>query len=394
MEGLYVHVPFCVRKCSYCDFYSVPLGDVGQAERLDFAPAANSSSRLSRLREAYVNAVIKEAEHHRGRRFQTLYLGGGTPSLLGQRLLEQLVGGLKRVFDLSGVVEATMEVNPDSATRELLQSAREAGINRLSVGIQSLSDAELQSVGRVHRARQACNAIEMALQAGFRSVSADLIIGLPGQTWGSLHDSIERTVSLGVHHLSLYCLSLEEGTPLHAHPPSDLPSEDTQAELFSQARQHLLGEGFAHYEISNFARRGHECLHNLNYWRGGQYLGLGPAAASHLDGKRFRNRPDVEAYLADPSGQTEYVETLRDEEKAGEEAMLRLRLLEEGLDLRSLIARFGVTAVSHLSERLEAMARRGELVRKDFLYSLPPSRILTSNPIFAEVLSPQAGGSR
>lgn len=367
MRGLYVHIPFCVKKCRYCDFYSLP-------------------ARLDSL-ESFIPAVMHESCRYAGLSFQTLYFGGGTPSLLGARHLKDLVDGIKKSLDFSELIESTIEVNPESATGELLEAAKEVGINRLSIGVQSLSDYELQSVGRIHTATQAVEAIRLARKLGFKSVPADLIIGLPGQTRSTLHQTLETLVSTGIEHVSLYCLSLEEGTPLAKSPPGDLPSDDTQAQLFEQARSFLLRRGFIHYEISNFARQGFECHHNLNYWRGGEYIGLGPAAASHLYGKRFRNRADLDAYLERPDDLIEDVEELNGRDKASEEAMLRLRLLEEGLDVGELVARFGQDNIESLTNRLDQMAHDGRLIFDGWRYRLTPSRVLTSNPIFAEVLS-------
>jgi oxygen-independent coproporphyrinogen III oxidase len=366
MNGLYIHIPFCVRKCAYCDFYSL---------------AGREESRI-----AYVDAVLKEATRYDGRAFQTLYLGGGTPSLLGPALLERLIHGLRTRLDLSELSEATIEMNPDSATPELMSAAFNAGIRRISIGVQSLSDAELEAVGRVHDSSRAIEAVRLAKGQGFESVSADLIAGFPGQTWDSLRASVEGLTGMGVDHLSLYCLSIEEGTPLAAALPTNLPSDDDQAELFQRARELLAQTGFVHYEISNFARPGHQCQHNLNYWRGGEYVGLGAAAASHVEGKRYRNRADLNAYLADPTGQTEYVERLDIKEKAAEEAMLRLRLLEEGLDMKALADKYSSEAVAGLMGRLDAMMGLGMLLRDGHSYKLHPARVLTSNPIFAEVL--------
>jgi len=287
---------------------------------------------------------------------------------------------------LSELVEATIEVNPESAAAELLETAREIGIDRVSVGVQSLSDYELERVGRIHRAAQAIETIRQAKNLGFSTVSADLIIGLPGQEWEALHMGLETLTGLGIEHLSLYCLSVEDGTPLATSPPDDLPSDDVQAELFEQASLFLKKRGFIHYEISNFALMGHECLHNLNYWRGGEYLGLGPAAASHLHGKRFNNRPDFHAYLRNPTGLIEGVEELSMQEKAAEEAMLRLRLLSEGLNTGELARRFGDENIEDLVGRLSEMARAGSLIYDGSSYRLMPSRVLTSNPIFAGVL--------
>ncbi len=306
--------------------------------------------------------------------------------MLGAGNLRKLVNGLRRHFDLSALGEATIEVNPESATVELLEAAHEIGINRVSVGVQSLSDNELERVGRVHRAAQAVEAIRRARAAGFLSISADLIIGLPGQDGKAFRQSMETLAGLGIEHLSLYCLSVEEGTPLAANLPADIPSDDMQAELYEQACYFLEKRGFVHYEISNFAIAGQECKHNLNYWRGGEYLGLGPAAASHLSGRRFSNKPDLHAYLEDPNGQVEGVEELGMPEKAAEEAMLRLRLLQEGLNIDELGRKFGRENISGLVARLDSMADIGAIIRDGANYRLSPSRVLTSNPIFAGVL--------
>jgi oxygen-independent coproporphyrinogen-3 oxidase len=415
VRGLYVHVPFCVSKCDYCDFYSL-------ANRLDLLPA-------------YVDAVLTEAQAHAGLSFETLYLGGGTPSLLGAASLRRLVEGLKRVFDLSPIVEATIEVNPESASEDLLRSAMDLGFSRVSVGVQSLSDYELQSVGRVHAAAQAVEAVSRAVGMGFKDVSADVIVGLPGQTlngapvnpgclkrvqgqvpaeglgvspnsqispqdWGprglkegsargslsSLRRTLEGSIGLGVNHLSVYCLSLEHGTPLAVNPPDDLPSEDEQADLFEEARALLEGHGFTHYEISNFCLPGRECRHNLNYWRGGEYLGLGSAAASHLGGRRWKNRTDLPAYLRSPSGVVDEVEELGLKEKAAEEAMLRLRLLVEGLAADEMVRRFGEDGTQELFSRLNGLVSQGLLTYDGERYRLARSQVLVSNPIFSRVL--------
>ena len=466
MRGLYIHIPFCVRKCSYCDFYSLPA----QTDKI----------------ESYIHALLKEANAYspsfvrrdlKGELYQqkscfdTLYIGGGTPSLLGPQNLTTLITSLNNtlivipakagihtttspnrhcegteaisgrtndfarngeilstadeMYDRSNpatqaqneptsllykerlrensfkvnhgstsfekgegvqLLESTIEVNPESASPEFLAAVKNLGFTRVSFGVQSLNDNELQSVGRIHTAKQAVAAIKLAQKLKIPSISADLIVGLPGQTWNSLRKSLSTLVGLGIQHLSVYCLSLEIGTPLAENPPSNLPSDDTQAELFEQAGSFLLDSGFVHYEISNFALPGYECLHNLNYWHGGEYLGLGPAAASHLDGKRFKNKADLGAYLQNPTGQIEYVEELSAKDKAAEEAMLRLRLLVEGLNTDELTAKFGPANTSDLIRRLDKMAEEGLLLKTSRKYTLPPSRILTSNPIFARVL--------
>ena len=411
MKGLYIHIPFCVRKCSYCDFYSLPNR---QSAIADYVQAVLQEAGSVPLSQRGIEGDLQPLKNPS---FQTLYLGGGTPSLLGPQNLQTLISGLMvsslapggRESERGGyqiinphcssplegedsgegfpktkplsLLESTLEANPESATSEFLQTAK-----TLAFGVQSLSDAELQSVGRIHTAAQAVAAIQLAQKTGFQNISADLIIGLPGQTWHSLHNSLETITDLGLPHLSVYCLSLENGTPLALNPPNDLPSDDFQAELYEKTRTFLINSGFVHYEISNYARPGFECLHNLNYWRGGEYLGLGPAAASHLDGKRFRNNNDLDAYLQNPTGQVEYVETLSPKEKAAEEAMLRLRLLEEGLNTDELTAKFGPANTSDIILRLDKMKQENLLLKTGPTYRLEPAHILTSNSIFSRVL--------
>jgi len=366
MRGLYVHVPFCVKKCSYCDFYSLS----GRSASID----------------SYLDAVICEAGAYQGMGFETLYLGGGTPSLLGGTGLRKLMSGLKGLFDVSGLKEATMEANPESADAALLEAALEAGINRISIGVQSLSADELSKVGRIHSNAQAVLALEEAYRAGFRNISADAILGLPGQTEETLAVTLETLLGLDITHLSLYCLALEPHTPLAQNPPGDLPDEDTQADLYDMAVELIERRGLERYEISNFALTGYECAHNLNYWRGGEYLGLGPAAASHLGGKRYRNRADLDAYLADPGGQAEEREELEPRRKAAEEAVLRLRLLKEGADSRELAERYGDENVMELVGRLDEQVKAGVLLRDGPRYLLKPEFALVSNPILARLV--------
>jgi oxygen-independent coproporphyrinogen III oxidase len=366
MRGLYIHVPFCVSKCAYCDFYSLP-------QRLDSL-------------DAYITSVLKEAEQYRGMAFGTLYLGGGTPSLLGAEGLRTLLSGIKQAFDLSTLSEATMEANPESINRPLLETALALGINRISIGVQSLCAAELQKVGRAHTAERAVLAIEEAQDAGFGNISADVILGLPGQDKDSLSITLETLTGLEVQHLSLYCLSIEPHTPLGRNLPPDLPSDDDQADLYEQASTLLVQRGFSHYEISNFALPGYECRHNLNYWEGGDYLGLGPAAASHLEGRRFKNKADLDAYLLDPVHQIAESEELGIEQKSVEEAILRLRLLQAGLDIGNLALKYGDENIIDLAMRLDGLVKEGLLNRNGAIYRLPPACVLVSNPILARLL--------
>jgi oxygen-independent coproporphyrinogen-3 oxidase len=366
MYGLYIHIPFCVSKCLYCDFYSLP----GRQHLVD----------------SYIDAVLLEARGYTGEAFKTLYIGGGTPSLLGAQGLQKLMDGLNGTFNLGQLDEATIEANPDSAGEEFFQAAGSTGLTRLSIGVQSLDDDELRKAGRAHNAGQATSAILAAFESGFDDVSADIMIGLPGQTEGSLRNTLHKVLGLGVSHISAYCLAVEEGTPFAHNPPADLPGDDVQAGLYDMTREMLKEHGFIHYEISNFALPGRQCRHNLNYWRGGDYLGLGPAAASHINGKRLKNESDLEKYIEDPLHIEVEEEELGEEGKIGEEAVLRLRLLEDGIDVTAMAARYSMEKVAALAGKLESMAGSGLIISEGGRYRLPYDRVLTSNSIFADIL--------
>jgi oxygen-independent coproporphyrinogen-3 oxidase len=367
MYGLYIHFPFCVSKCLYCDFYSLP--------------------GKQHLIESYIDAVLLEAQRHKGEEFKTLYIGGGTPSLLGADGLQRLMSGLGGIFQLGGLEEATIEANPDSLTEDFLKAALDMGFKRISIGVQSLDDEELKKAGRAHNARQALSAIKAAFESGFDDVSADIMIGLPGQTPESLRTTINIILGAGVTHISPYCLSIEGGTPFANNPPPDLPGDDEEAVLYDLVRDMLREAGFIHYEVSNFALPDRQCRHNLNYWRCGDYLGLGPAAASHIQGHRLKNESSLERYIEDPLHIEIEVEKLSVEGKIGEEAMLRLRLLEEGLDINAMTERYGKERIAPLAAKLESMADSGLLIKVGDSYRLPYRRVLTCNSILVEIIS-------
>lgn len=364
MTGLYIHVPFCKSKCHYCDFYSLP----------------NSESLIL----SYSEPLLAEAVQYKGLKFDTLFFGGGTPSLLGAQNLEIIYGGLKSIFDLNNLKEATIEANPESFREEFAHKARDLGFDRISLGIQSLNDLELKNIGRIHDKTQAQEAINLALKT-FPRVSTDLMIGLPGQTWESLRESAQTIIELGATHISAYCLHIEEGTKLHDNPPANLPTDDEQAELYYKLADFLEANGLAQYEISNFAKKGQECLHNLNYWHAGNYIGLGPNASSHVDGVRFKNNPDLNAYLQNPKGQKQIEEELNEAQRLNEEAMLRLRLAE-GLDLPKLAEKHKNTDIANLKLKLDSLCATGFLENKDSVYTIPKERLLISNPVFLEIL--------
>lgn len=266
MASLYVHIPFCERKCVYCDFYSI-------------------ESRG--LLERFLQNLQAEAERYRsfaaGTAFDTLFLGGGTPSLLSARQMESLLAGLRGAFALRADAEISVEANPGTVDAEKLAAYRSLGVNRISIGVQSFHRDELEFLGRIHSAKEAERCVAMARDAGFGNVSIDLIYSLPGQTRARWEQTLRRACTLGPDHIAAYSLIIEDQTPLARSVAAGIviPNEtDAEAGLYELAMQTMASEGFEHYEVSNYARRGRRCRHNLAYWTHRNYLGLGPSAHS------------------------------------------------------------------------------------------------------------------
>ncbi|MCK5744085.1 MAG: radical SAM family heme chaperone HemW [Caldisericia bacterium] len=362
--GLYVHIPFCKRKCDYCDFYS----------------EINSEHLIKN----YIDAVLIEAERYKNSQIDTLYIGEGTPSLLGKNIFD-LVSGLRKRFNFE-LKEATIEVNPDSASAEFLESAINSGVDRISIGVQSLSNEELKSVGRLHDSSQALSTINLASKIGFKRISADVMIGLPGQNWESLLATISKLTELNIGQISVYCLSIEHGTPLSKNIPINLPTNDNQAELFYKTKQFLEGVGFVHVEISNFSKPGQEPLHNMNCWKGQDYIGLGAGASSYVDGVRFKNKNNLNKYIKQPTKQKIIEETLSEKERASDEAMLRFRMLAKGLNLDEMKKRYNPEIIETIHNRVINLLDEGLIVQKGNSYIIPPDGILTSNQVFERML--------
>ena len=282
--GLYIHIPFCKAKCIYCDFYSLP----GATEaRMD----AYTDALTAHLAEA-----APQAAHHW---VDTVYFGGGTPSLLGSKRLIRILKCIQKHYSVTAAAEITLEANPDSAGdwREL-RALRRAGFNRISLGMQSACDAELRDIGRVHTFAQVRTAVEAARKAGIRNLSLDLIYGLPQQTMEQWQSTLEAAVALEPQHLSCYGLKVEEGTPLYARrETAGLPDDETQADMYLYTVEYLENCGFAQYEISNFARPGMESRHNQKYWTMGEYAGFGPGAHSDFGDVRYAYTRDLDAYI-------------------------------------------------------------------------------------------------
>lgn len=307
--GLYLHFPFCVRKCRYCDFLSFPSDEAGR------------EAYLQRLK----NEIMIRGEEYQDYNIETLFIGGGTPSLMTGQQLTELLDTVRRAFHVSTSGEWTMECNPGTTDAETLKIYRAAGINRLSFGLQSMNDEELKYLGRIHTAKQFVDNYQVARKAGFENINIDLMSALPGQTTDSWLDTLKKAAALEPEHLSAYSLIIEEGTPfwkLYGDDNSDregensietdselvmqkktvlpaLPDEDSEREMYHLTKRILAERGYERYEVSNYARKGFECRHNLIYWRRKDYLGLGLGAASMVGERRFSNTSDITRYMQD-----------------------------------------------------------------------------------------------
>lgn len=377
MPGLYIHVPFCLRKCAYCDFYSIPVSPT--------------------LADTYAEALLAEVrkippESCQPEIIETIYFGGGTPSLLKTGQVGRILEEAAEYFSLSGDCEITLEANPGTVNFENLKGFRAAGINRLSLGAQSLSDQELTLLGRLHQRRDILEAVTSIRRAGFDNFGLDMIFGIPGQNRESWESSLKEAVSLSPSHLSCYLLQMDENVPLArliAEGSLKGLSEDEEAELYEVTIETLAENGFHHYEIANFALPGRECRHNLNYWRQGEYLGLGPGAVSFIDGRRYRNIPDVRAYIENLSSgispPREELETMGERELAAEALMLGLRMTA-GVDVEKFEERFGVSVFERFCEAIRKGLEDGLLEYQKPILKLARKGLFLSNSIFREMI--------
>lgn len=349
MLGLYVHVPFCVRKCDYCAFFSYPLagnkeidGYRTRDENGKIDEDAKTDENGKALVLAFLDGLgveIQQFQKDAPQGVSSLFIGGGTPTALGLEDLERLMEVLKRGFLFEVGAEATVEGNPGTLTEEKLELLRRYGINRFSLGVQSFNDRCLKEIGRIHTSEQVRQSIRLLRVAGFDNLNLDLMFGLPRQSLKDWQETIEQALSFRPEHLSLYGLMIEEGTPLAerlqgVEEPSD---DDLQAEMYAWAVKRLTGSGYIHYETSNFAIPGLECRHNLKYWTGGDYLGLGPGAVSCLQGTRWKNIEDIREYehrlaIGQNPIDEEEVELLPLRVRMAERVILGLRLAK-GVDL-------------------------------------------------------------
>lgn len=329
---LYLHMPFCVRKCAYCDFLSFPSG--------------------AKTQRMYVKRLMEDIGVM-GKRYgeipvETIFIGGGTPSVPDSGLIVGIMEHVRHAFHVADGAEISMEANPGTVTREKLTDYRKAGINRLSFGLQSANDRELKLLGRIHTWAEFLESFTLARECGFANLNIDLMSALPGQTCESWKETLSRVTDLDPEHISAYSLIIEEGTPFGERYGSEegrklLPDEDSEREMYHETKRFLKDCGYERYEISNYAKPGRECRHNIGYWTGVPYLGLGLGASSYLDGCRFTVNPDMKQYLEEKPGMFTDIEKLTKKDMEEEFFYVGLRMTA-GVSLSEFERRFGISA--------------------------------------------------
>ncbi|MCR4441334.1 MAG: radical SAM family heme chaperone HemW [Peptococcaceae bacterium] len=382
-SGIYVHIPFCLTRCRYCDFVSYGLDSEGQTGSQAF--------------DSYLAALLAEAGIYRreldlGReRAKTLYIGGGTPTCLSGGQLYHLLTSLQEHFPLEQGAEVTVEGNPETLEGEKLRALKAGGCNRLSLGAQSFDYLELSVLGRVHKPEDIYRTFFLARECGFENINIDLMYGLPGQDLRTWRANLLAAVSLDPEHLSVYQLKIEKGTPFHEMLVQGLLVEfdqDEASRMYEETIDFLTGKGYLHYEISNFARRGKESRHNAQYWRNEGYLGLGAGASGYLNGTRYTNHSDLGLYTA---AVREGKKPVLEEERPGKELViaeamfLGLRLLE-GVEKRGFYSRYGLEIEECYGPEIERLKKLELLADTGTHVRLTRKGLLLANEVFMEFL--------
>lgn len=375
--GMYIHIPFCSHKCPYCDFYSIPTEDL----------------ETETLFDNYTNAIITGISEcssiNNHLRFDTIYFGGGTPTMLGASRLSAILKFIFKSFIIEENAEITFETNPATVSAGDLAIMKKAGFNRVSIGVQSFIDKELAVLGRIHTARTAVETIIACKEAGFTNISIDLMYGISGQTMLSWGASLTAALKAEVSHISFYSLAIEEGTPYSVSAPPNIPDDDLAADMYLNAVRFLESNGYEQYEISNFSLPGFRSRHNMKYWRCGEYLGFGPGAHSYYQDARYSYIKDVYGYIEAMKAGSDSIldnepEIIRPRERIGEYLMLGLRLTD-GINsdyFRKNYARDLDPVIKVLLPYVES----GFVRYRDGSYSLTPKGFLVSNRIIGDVI--------
>lgn len=369
-RGLYVHIPFCQKKCNYCDFCSYPLCELG-----------------NEAEEAYVDALAREIASYKREEpicVDTVFFGGGTPSILTPRNLQKIFSAIRASFAIASGAEITLEANPGTLTEEKLRAYRAQGVNRLSIGLQSIHENELKKLGRIHDYSDFLKSYTLAREVGFENISVDLMYGIPEQTLESFGETLDEIIALSPEHISAYGLIVEEGTPFFDNRGKlSLPDEDTECDMYGLACDRLRSAGYSHYEISNYAKPYRQSRHNLHYWHNDEYIGVGLSAHSYFENRRFCNSKDFMQYLKNIHHVSSLESTLDD--VAFEYAMLALRL-SEGFSLADYELRF----LHSFTDGREAAIRRyidlGYMTLNDGRLALTERGFYVSNAILSDLL--------
>ena len=371
---LYLHMPFCVRKCAYCDFLSFPSG--AKTQRMY---AKRLMEDIGVMGKRYGEIPV-----------ETIFIGGGTPSVPDSGLIVEIMEHVRHAFHVVDGAEISMEANPGTVTREKLTDYRKAGINRLSFGLQSANDRELKLLGRIHTWAEFLESFMLARECGFANLNIDLMSALPGQTCESWKETLSRVTDLDPEHISAYSLIIEEGTPFGERYGSEegrklLPDEDSEREMYHETKRFLKDCGYERYEISNYAKPGRECRHNIGYWTGVPYLGLGLGASSYLDGCRFTVNPDMKQYLEEKPGMFTDIEKLTKKDMEEEFFYVGLRMTA-GVSLSEFERRFGISAKEVYPGLMETFVKEKAARFEGDCFVLTDYGLDVSNYIMAQFL--------
>lgn len=376
---LYIHIPFCTRKCAYCDFLSGPASELVQ--------------------HSYVEQLIEEikvqSSYYQGYDVKTIFIGGGTPSILKEEDMSRIMEQVFLVFAVAADAEVTIEVNPGAVNQKKLEAYIACGINRISIGLQSADEQELKNLGRIHTFEDFLKTYQRVRQAGFRNVSVDLMSALPGQTLVSWKNTLKKVVMLKPEHISAYSLIIEEGTPFYEQyhgRPNLLPDEEEEREIYYATKSYLIGQGYERYEISNYAKPGFVCRHNIGYWSGVEYLGLGLGASSYIQRFRFHNESDLEKYksihMTSPKADEQLhldIQELSVQERMEEFMFLGLRM-SEGVSGSEFMSRFGQNMWNVYGEVLQRLEKDGLIEVNSPWVRLTDFGVDISNYVLSEFL--------
>jgi oxygen-independent coproporphyrinogen-3 oxidase len=373
--GLYVHIPFCERKCNYCDFYSLV--------------------KTNEIEDRYVHALLYEIKSYKDRcsdyEVDTVFIGGGTPSYLKSENIKLIMQEINNTFLLSNDCEITIEANPNSIDKDKALQYKSCGINRISLGIQSLDDNILKFMGRLHDSDEAINAIRAIKEAGINNINVDIMFGIPSQTIDNIINSLSRVIKEDIEHISFYSLKLEEGTPMYSMEKKGLIKtldDDDEREMYYAGRGFMEDNGYTQYEISNFSKASYECKHNIKYWTGGEYIGFGPFAHSCFEDKRYNNISDINIYCNNINNSQKYRqlnEILNKESKMFEYIMLGLRM-NKGISIDDFDNKFEINFLEIYKNQVKKLLENNLITLDKSTVKLSKRGMDISNYVFEEFM--------